>query len=761
MAMSSAEIRTRLAELDRQRNAYPVPERLPPLGNVNSLNKGAVQELQSKLLSMGLYKGTADGDWSTLTRQAVETYNKKRDERDKEITAAVASRQPLDAEYLRLSKGLDNAADYEQKNSPAAQAKRLAIQGGSGIVGFGHGLYSSNKLEVQQQIKDEIRRGSSAGLARDVGSVDPNSGLAKDQYRAMAETARREGYMSSGRPMNSLGVGLANLGIGAVGRFVAAPALYAQNQDTGGDLTTAGSTYEMGKGGAQLGSAVLNNLMAPQVIDPRDIARFRMAESAAKTQGLFGRDGPRPAVGSAVPMPPTSEGVQNALAVPQQVTAALATPVVQPVANNLVVPVPGAANDVPQGLVATAETYPEDSYLAKLDARMKEIAADPVQKEAIKARFAKSKGGLNASNDNALLHSVQTVLPPASPAPPAAALPPEAAPPAEGEIQDLQARLQSSRDPAEVEALKARIAELQGQIDSQAAARQAAIQKGTVTKAGNFGAARLEAAPVSEAVKRAMLIDPSANPGNAKDILTAENARIIKMSPNELKAALTAEGVATEGLTNGGMMKALMKVRTFAIPAAIATGAGVAALGGNPADSAPQGPEEGMPHYLARRAYPLAAIAPVTGVAQLGGAGLNAGLNAVDAATSPATPTESVMPPDNAPPTLTGNLAAGNVPVGSPRDLSNVPPLPPGAPPVEYADPRFPEPNPQQAEHDMLVQRLAQARLEDARQRSETRLSPGQPSSFDEALENLRQSLIAHKIMSAFASAPNNALLRR
>jgi hypothetical protein len=99
-------------------------------------------------------------------------------------------------------------------------------------------------------------------------------------------------------------------------------------------------------------------------------------------------------------------------------------------------------------------------------------------------------------------------------------------------------------------------------------------EKGSVTRSINMGASRLEEAPNAAVLMRAKTLDPKAKASNARAIITRENDSIAGLAPADLEAEAKAAGIETANLSRGRMMTALMRAKTFGVPAAIATGAG-------------------------------------------------------------------------------------------------------------------------------------------------------------------------------------------
>lgn len=323
---------------------------------------------------------------------------------------------------------------------------------------------------------------------------------------------------------------------------------------------------------------------------------------------------------------------------------------------------------------------------------------------------------------------------------------------ATGGIADLEAQLAAARDPAEIEALKSRINELQGRIDAEAA-RQAAIrEKMSVTRAMSAGTERLKKAKPEDLLKRAKAINPRATKSTAQATIEREHTRIGNLSGEELRAELTALGKKTEGLSRGALMTRLMKAKGLAVPAAITGSAAALGLAGgtNPADAAPRAPGETAAHYLARRAYPAVAGAadigsyfvPYLGEARLGTDVGRAVAGAINA------PAASVMPQPQPAQTLSAGLAAGERYGGR----TEVPPLPE----MQYADPRFPDPR--EAVREQQVRNLAAARADELRQQygPQAEIGAAPPSSFDAAMARLREALALHRMI--MGGQPANAL---
>jgi hypothetical protein len=742
----SEEIRQRLAQINAQIENAKAPESLPELPAVKASDSEGIKNLQERLRSLGYYTGAVDGKWEKLTQAAVQQYNQARQTREGRISEAQAPMKPLLEEQARLSKELSEVSRQEANSTPGEVTKRIAIQAVPGAAGTAWAFKKAPGIEQRLQIKDAARTSGANALAADIEAVDPKSPLAREQYRALSTQAKQSGYYKTGRGANSLIPSALPIALGAASRFGAAPAFYAQGQDTAGDIFTAGGAAQMGLGATQLFLGGLNNSLTPQVIPDSAVARFRMADAAARTT----KNGP--ALASAVP-PSATGAPSNALLRGADAIDVPPEPAPQPIAA--------------EQRLAHDPRYQQ--YLADQEAILRgQAAARRAQPNAMPLGASMATEAPAAPVANALLSPpAQAALPP--PAPPeasAAPLTPEPVRAASGggDLAELQARLQASQDPAEIAALKARIAELQGQIDAQAARRAAGVEKAGVTRATNAGAERLAAAPAAKMIDRAKVIDPEANWTGARGVLENENRRIGKMTADQLRTELEALGQSGEGLSRGRMMTLLMRAKTFGVPAAIGTGAAALALsaGSNPADAAPQGEDEGLAHYAARRAYPYAAAAvdagsyltPFVGPARVGGELLATGANAAEAATAPG----SVIPPDNAPQTLRGNLEARRQ-----YGVTNVPPLEP----IEYADPRLPDPR--AAEHEDRAAGIANARRQDVLQRQRAMEGTGAaysaapPSSFDAALERLKTALEAMRAWSAPSPPPppSNALLHR
>jgi hypothetical protein len=206
--------------------------------------------------------------------------------------------------------------------------------------------------------------------------------------------------------------------------------------------------------------------------------------------------------------------------------------------------------------------------------------------------------------------------------------------------------------------------------------------------------------------------------------------RILEMHPAFNKADLV-----------GSIDKILRTPRKLALPLAIGTGAALGADSlSNSADAAPQGPEEGAPHYFARRAFPYARAALDLGAPELdpdtypamAGTG-SAVADALKAAFRDKPSSLNLAPPPKKP-----RLNADIPPVTAEDEM-------PGLDPTGM-------PSPARIDRDRKVRMLDEARAEDARQRreagmpgSETEMRASPRSALDETISRIRDALPDHE----------------
>jgi hypothetical protein len=723
----SEEIRQRLEQIDAQIKRAKVPEAMTELPAVKASDSEGIKNLQEKLRSLGYYQGAVDGKWATQTQAAVQQYNQAKQARDTQIGEAQAGVKPLIDEQARLSQELSQVSRQEANNTPGEVTKRIAIQAVPALAGTGWAFKSAPGIEQRLQAKDAVRTASANALAADIDAVDPKSPLAREQYNALAKTARQGGYLKTGRGVNSLVPSALPILAGAAGRFALAPAFYAQGQDTAGDITTAIGAGQLGLGGTQLFLGAANNALAPQVIPDSAVAKFRMAEAAARAK----RDGP--ALAAATPTPSFDK------AAPIDATPS-------PELNAYTAPAPSQVS-VPQD--------PHfQQYLAQREAELR-------------AQIATGRG-----QPPLMLQPPQQTTPQLHPQDTASA-PPTAAP--EEDISSLQRQLQealsrpqpSQSELAQIEALKQRIQELQGTLDAQAQRRAASFEKGGITRALNAGNARLDAAPSADVIERARSIDPESNWLGAKDVVRGENERFARLSRASLEAEAKAVGIATEGLSRGRLITALMRAKTFGVPAAVAIG-GTALLSNDA--RAGRRTDESTPAYVGRtlgnaalNAAPY--LVPGIGEALIGselGSAVREGM---------ADPGQSVMPPGPMglmrarlaaePGRALDEARAADVAEGlymapaGPRDAESMGPA-----------------GLNEAIQSRANENLSQALLDDLRQRQELRYRQNGPEAsavpddksqgrilFEKALEELAAAFQAHHAAVAEAQ-PRNALMR-
>jgi hypothetical protein len=240
MGSRADDIRARLAELDRQINALPIPKPLDPLPTINTKDKKQVSAVQDRLKALGLYVKPTDGIWESGTQQAVEKYNQMVDARQKQIDKASDKYAPIFEERSRLSGELSTAISKDEQNSPYEQIRQTGINFVPAATGYGLGLYKGVKQEGKQLLQDEARRISARNLADTYANIDPNSPRASAQIWAVGDEAKASGFLRTGRGLKTYVPGLGLTALGLSTRFLAAPEVRKENE-VGGESRLCGN----------------------------------------------------------------------------------------------------------------------------------------------------------------------------------------------------------------------------------------------------------------------------------------------------------------------------------------------------------------------------------------------------------------------------------------------------------------------------------------------------------------------------------------
>ncbi|MGA7328144.1 MAG: peptidoglycan-binding domain-containing protein [Rhodomicrobium sp.] len=295
----SEELKQQLADLDRQMEKLGV-KRLDPMPPVNRNDPAQVQNLQNFLAQKGLYRGNIDGRWGSGTASAVADYGSQLSANQQDIDNAAKRPEVGQLLLLRaqLTGKLADAQREEEQNTTGAQLKSGAVNFAAPATGYGLGIWKASSGEKALKAKEDAMRSAAKNLGERNAAINPESGSALAQYKAIGDEARAAGYMRSGRPLSTFGPAALLLGAGALTRGIVEPYVRERQGESAGDVAAGLGNIEYGSGAGMATMQGLYNAYSKPVVDAADRQGFRAAQMMGKAY-RSGNAGPAP--GPAVP----------------------------------------------------------------------------------------------------------------------------------------------------------------------------------------------------------------------------------------------------------------------------------------------------------------------------------------------------------------------------------------------------------------------------------------------------------------------------